>query len=296
MSKTAKVLYAVCFACLILLIASIAAWRVYLDYSLRILHQPGVFVVKAERAPRPYWLRLVAGSENPNDVLTLSLTEVHLAAIDLRALTKFTNLSKISIENSGNVDDVLAALKELPHLERVSITAEEGSIDLNHLRELDQLTSIRIQATPDVNLSLDALAYLPKLCDVMLEGEQFTDQEVSKLSRCKRLQEITIRNARVTDECLPYFEDLKGLIALEVSNSHIEGWTLPHLARLKLLRHVDLSGNPLTDGSAHALQRFEGLTTLTLDSTMISEAGISQLIRALPHCKILPEISPVPQS
>ena len=99
--------------------------------------------------------------------------------------------------------------------------------------------------------------------------------------------ELGSENADVTDASLKGLAKFERLHTLYLGGSKVTDAGLKELARLKELQRLSFSSR-MTDKGLKELAGLKSLQTLTLDqTTQVTDAGVRELQKALPNCKII---------
>lgn len=123
---------------------------------------------------------------------------------------------------------------------------------------------------------------------VSLWGIQKADGQLKGLGALNDLASLDLSCSDVTAAGLKELTALKGLVALDLGSApQVADEGLKELAALKgltslSLRHV----RRVTDAGLKELVTLEGLKELDLVGTKVTDAGVADLQKALPNCKI----------
>jgi hypothetical protein len=110
---------------------------------------------------------------------------------------------------------------------------------------------------------LEQLKVFESLATLDLRDTNITNDELRGLSGLAQLKELTLAQTCISDSGLKYLKDLSGLQSLDLWDTQVTDAGLADLQSLTQLRELEL---PLTN--------------------RISDAGIDEIQRALPKCKI----------
>ncbi len=190
--------------------------------------------------------------------LPSSLTAVGMAK--LFALPAFAGVEFVNIHMSAAGDDIFAQMAKLPNL---------TNLDLNNCLKL---TGKGIQACP--NLRMATLFASP----VSAGGFE----EIGKLPR---LQYLNVSQVRCDAGQLAALVKLK-VPRLIVGDAGIGDAQAARLATMGTLETLVLANNPVTDAGLAEFKKLTGLTVLNVAGTKCTAAGVADLQRALPKCKI----------
>ena len=122
--------------------------------------------------------------------------------------------------------------------------------------------------------------------DTQIRG--VTDQDLQALRELHGLTRVDLNNTVISDATLGHLFDKVHLKTVSIAGTRITDSGLAYLTRLAGLRELDLSHNVgiTDDGLAH-LKGLSNLTRLGLLGTRVTEAGVRELQKALPHCSIV---------
>ena len=119
------------------------------------------------------------------------------------------------------------------------------------------------------------------------ENRQITGADLRHLKSFPRLNHLVLKNCRqITDAGLAELSGLANLQYLYLNDTPITDAGLVHLARLSSLEELSLTHTQVTGPGLAHLSGLTKLDFLYLYSTGISPAGIDELQKALPKCRI----------
>lgn len=116
--------------------------------------------------------------------------------------------------------------------------------------------------------------------EVLLQGRQFTDQELAHVANFRNLKHLALAGSQVTDEGLVHLQDLNELESLYLTLTKVKGEGLAHLKGLGKLESLDLHGCQLSDKSLLHAAKLTGLRGLNLNATPITDKGLAHLSTA----------------
>lgn len=187
-----------------------------------------------------------------------------------RGMAKFlhhpelADCSTIAMNGQNMEDDVLAAISKLTKLTEVVFQTgpKLTGQGIGQLRELKELTGLTLLRTPGFTAeALEQLQTLPKLEVLNIDGFRFTEQHLAAITKFK-LKQLLTNEAGIDDAMLARFAEMQTIEKLGFSNS------------------------PLTDAALPELKQLKGLVILHLFGTKVTAAGVADLQKALPNCKI----------
>jgi hypothetical protein len=141
------------------------------------------------------------------------------------------------------------------------------------------------------------------LDNVYLLGPMVNDENLEVLGELPELRVLTLTNTRVTDEGLLQLSRFPKLNCLYIGNiDHVKligpagaklntlplltGKGLAKLKDLPNLQVIQLIGRLTADSDLHALHELKHLVFVDLMNTSVTDAGLAELKKALPNCKI----------
>ncbi len=226
----------------------------------------------------------------PNLRITWSEPNYALA----RAVLEAGGGVEIRLEENGTARPV-DAISELP-VESFQVTRVRLTGSRPALQEL--LSAI-------VNSKLGALVAID------LSGTAIEDADVERLKPLVTLQELNLAETRITDAGLPQLQSLTALRRLVLDGDAIRGPGLTHLQDLteltdlrlgcpalaelflveldglKKLERLSLARSHVSDEGAKYLSQLTRLKELDLSDTQFTAAGVAELNKSLPQCRII---------
>ena len=223
----------------------------------------------------------------------------------------------LQLYDAQRTDAALVHLKSLTTLKDVSLFLQITDAGLANLSGLKQLTSLRLNGTQITDVGMAHLKKLPHLEQLLISSPRITDAGLVHLSELTNLRELDLyggtgfQNTAVTEAGLVHLAALTNLTVLNVRPSQITDIYLEHLKGFTRLEKLDLSGTQITDAGLVHLKGMRDLQQLDLMSTKVTDAGlihlkpltslkqlvldgcttltnagVAELQRALPDCKI----------
>ena len=181
--------------------------------------------LRLPRGPREYLLRTVEiyipdGIEPPDP------TDDQLAI-----LGRLPYLRKVHIRSKKITDAGLAHLRDVPHLEELSISGSVTGAELRHVRHPRRMRRL--------GLGLNAI----------------DDEGARVIGRMVNLEYLDLRSSRITDEGLAHLGKITELRILRLRWTGVTDAGLAHLGGLKYLQSIDLTGTRVTDAGIADLKR-----------------------------------------
>ena len=121
-----------------------------------------------------------------------------------------------------------------------------------------------------------------------LYGNKLTDDGLRHLGRMTKLEVLYLNAGSLAGAGLKHLAGFDRLRFLSLRGNWVTDGGLESLPDLPSLAELELDNNKLTDACVPKLARYAGLKRLTLEQTGITPAGLEQLRKALPGCRILP--------
>ena len=182
------------------------------------------------------------------------------------SLVNLKQLTWLNLSGASLTDESLVAIGTLTALS--SLTLENcrqlSGAGLAHLKGLTELTRLELGHCRELHQGLENLINLPRLSYLDLTGTGLSNGELAHVARIPKLYGLSLA------EC-PEIDDVG----------------IAHLAGASKLDQLWLSGcGRVTDGSIEHLSRLTSLKSLKLDRTQVTPAGIAELRKRLPSCKI----------
>ncbi len=173
----------------------------------------------------------------------------------------------------------LLALRNVPHLESVSLTIRASDKDLLLLAGIPKLRTLRVVFPPDATgAELERISQLLPIEELHLYDAPPLGTHLKSLQVLPALKTLNIACAKRTDtsglNCLPQFRDLKSLSLAHVPDLNSQ---LPGLAELPHLKHLTLIGREVTDAEIVHVGTLLPLEELTLCDTAVTDDGLAHL-------------------
>jgi serine/threonine protein kinase/Leucine-rich repeat (LRR) protein len=236
----------------------------------------------------------------------------------LKALPQLTELTVgfSQVSNAG-----LARLSVLPNLVTLSLRGTPvGDAGVEHLKALTKLTSLFLPETKVTAAGIDGLKKALPQCKIVWDGgviepsaapdadrkaaewvlaiggvvkinEKGKERDVKAAGDLPKgaYQLLLIylgNNEKLSDADLARLKDCNNLTWLDLSNTDVTAAGLAHLKDCKKLTAILLESTDVSDSAVAPLESCKNLTQLYLAKTKFTAAGIDELKKALPECKI----------
>lgn len=156
---------------------------------------------------------------------------------------------------------------QITHANLTPRKVEIDDVGLAHLQGLKHIEGLGLHYTPVGNAGMAHLSELKTLTGLGLSGTGVGDGGLFHLRGLTKLEFLDLHGAQVTDAGLVHLKELTNLKRMLLSlNRGVTDAAVPHLAKLTKLRELHVA------------------------DSKISPAGLRELKRALPNCRITPEI------
>ena len=152
-----------------------------------------------------------------------------------------------------------------------------------HIIRLKKLELLHFAETNLTDTGCKHLQGHTNLWRLSLYGTHITNAGLTCVKDMQQLTMLDIGQTNITDDGLMILLALKKLDNLAVYNTMISNLGLTHLAKIKSLARLGLKGTQITDAG---LVQLSNLKSLQLERTRVTVAGVAELRKALPDCKI----------
>jgi Leucine-rich repeat (LRR) protein len=212
-------------------------------------------------------------------------------------LTAEGEIEVVSLTSNRATDETLQLLDGLTHLKNLALGSNQitdaGLVNLKGLINLRTLNLGQLGPRPSkkpagskvTDVGLVHLKGLTNLKSLNLRDTQITDAGLVHLKGLTNLQELRLEGTQVTDEGLVHLAGMN-LKSLSIPvQSRTDGGLKHYLAALKPSTKLSLYRWKVTNAGLVHLKGLTNLTRLSLPR-QITDAGIAELQKALPNCKI----------
>ena len=233
---------------------------------------------------------------NLSSLERLLLNDVKITDDGLLSLKVLTNMKVVVLNDTEITDAGLGHLTVLTELQSLSLYGTNiTDAGLVHVSGMSKLEELGLGATAVTDTGLVHLKGLSKLKFLWL-SPQITDAGLEHVRGMTNLQTLLMSSTTISDNGLAQLKGMN-LKALPPNRVRMEGLDVPRRAKTDLgLVHylaaveaptiLNFDGWKITDGSVLPLKELTQLKELHLAGTDISDAGIAELKKALPNCKI----------
>ncbi|MCE9567745.1 MAG: protein kinase [Planctomycetes bacterium] len=198
------------------------------------------------------------------------------------------HLTHLELDYSKVSDAGLAYFQTCKRLQWLSLTKTTVSdAGLAHFKDCTELSLLILDET---QVSDAGLAFF-KNCKNLTRLSLSSCLRVTKagLANFKDLQGLGVLNVQwiqISDEGVANFKNHEALITVNLGETGISDEGVRHLKNCKKLDLLLLTNTTVSDTSVPLLKQFQDLTLLGLVKTKITAAGIEELKKALPFCRI----------
>jgi len=233
---------------------------------------------KVETRPgAPGWLCRLFGEEHFLDVVAVQLEHCRFKADDLAALEDLPRLERLYLAATDLDDKGLSHLRRLKRLKRLSLwktrVTDKGAEHLAGLAELEVLDVHQTELTEGMLVHVAGMTRLERL----VFSFPVTDEGLRRLAalpqRCRSEIE-RLSCVGVTDAGLGCLERLPKLAVVEINSPHVSDEGLAHVAALGGLRELRLVGTQVTDAGLDTVRRLPACRSLMLVNSRTTPAGI----------------------
>jgi Leucine-rich repeat (LRR) protein len=207
-------------------------------------------------------------------------------------LSQLPQLSHLDLSGTKVTDQGLSALTSCPWLDYLSLrkVAIDGS-GLKHLRGAYRLSTLKLSETPVRDEQLRQLPHLPELSYLELSGTKLNGSGLAWEWEPKSLEQLTLINVPIRSEHLIHFKRFVGLKILDLSGPAELNEGIGHLRSLRRLTTLNLNGTNLSDAGLNLLVGSESVTTgdgstplpslqhLSIGQTQITDAAAPAIRR-----------------
>ena len=219
---------------------------------------------------------------------------------DLSFLKDFLpdDLDFLYLHHPEMTDNQLQNVTHLTGLKALSIEfCDIGDSGIRVLSSLAQLTDFGLVGSDISDTAIGTLLGFTHLEGVHIAGTRVTERGASRLKSLPSLRNITLGTSMMTPpmvDALKEFPALRGLYLNTLGQNEGENFplppeTIPLLKELTQIEELMFWGPPIDDSLVSALSQMPSLKKITFSrDTSLTLAGLNELKRALPNCKIVP--------
>tara|TARA_Y100000588_G_scaffold293829_1_gene313608 strand:+ start:1121 stop:3244 length:2124 start_codon:yes stop_codon:yes gene_type:complete len=202
---------------------------------------------RTDREGNPVGRTLFPGEHSYNE--SGELEQLSFSGRDIEGLA-FERISRLS--NLRTLDFSSTRISD----EDVAILASPGEDGLTNLQTL------HLERTAVTDVSLSELGTISSLRNLFLDKTGVTDAGVANLVGLTTLEVLSLNGTQITDEGIRQLKDMANLIVIGLRETEVTDECVKHLKGMTVLKFI------------------------VLGSTKVTDAGIADLHKALPNCKI----------
>jgi hypothetical protein len=152
---------------------------------------------------------------------------------------------------------------------------------LHHLRELQNLRSLRLDGCEVSDAGLELIAEFPELESLRLRDGTMTDTGLANLYGLTNLRELNLQDCiAIGDNGVAHLRLLPSPTALALSGTKITDEGLKHLSQMTRLKTLQIDGTQVTDAGMAYSSKLTELRFLDISNTAITELGRRNLRHA----------------
>jgi len=185
-------------------------------------------------------------------------------------------------------------------------------LEYSKFKQISELRSLRMLDAANCKLQLKHMQILKQVTsleNLIADGNNLGDSEISQLSRSKnlgtlslsnnsvtgtgfrdydtgKLRELFIYDNPITDDGLMQICQLSSLELLGINGEFTDAGT-KHFENLKSLRYLSLNDVNIGDDTLKTLQKLPKLQTLEVHDTNVTRQGVAEFKMARPDCRIV---------
>ena len=215
----------------------------------------------------------------------LGLNSFKVSDVGLKHLAPFTSLTTIRLHERHMTDRGLkevASLKKLTTLNVYIINGKAADAGLKALRECGLLHVLSCATTADGRRPDKP----EDVATLDLTWVRLTEAGIKELAPLKNLTSLTLDRDHITDAVLKALREADLLHVLSYAYADYRRGVSTRPAKVEEVTFMNLSGTRLTDAGVKELFPLKNITTLFLPSKGVTDAGVGELQKALPKCKI----------
>lgn len=204
------------------------------------------------------------------------MTATSLQPGDLDGLSHLTRLEKLKLIGNRIVDQDLAFVESMPHLEELNLLSTDlTEVSIRMLLKHKSLLDLQSSAVIEDSSAPEVLA--TQLENLTLTGPGLGDEWARELSKLSRLTFLQLLNTSLTDAGMQEFENLKKLQSLSIASEHLGDAALKSLSGLHKLESLLLDCPSLTDDALKNLSTLPSLKSLHLVTAELTDEGLAEL-------------------
>ncbi|HIA19650.1 MAG TPA: hypothetical protein EYN70_09595 [Planctomycetaceae bacterium] len=239
-----------------------------------------------ETSPRyQFWNEILSRVATGNRT-TLPQIEIHPEIATLVKLNVFMRTEKGEITNvytnpRTKLNQAMPLVRKLKHMRSFS-SSEITDVQMSHLRDLPQLTSIHLLDNPNISdVGLQHLRGLKNLASLRISNDNGTSKVsgsgLQHLTGLKQLEDLSLLGNPVSDGAIQYLRGMKTIKNLNLTSTNITDAGLLHLKNMVSLQSLSLDVTAVTDRGLAHLSSIKTLSYLSLNATNVTGPGLAHL-------------------
>jgi Leucine Rich Repeat (LRR) protein len=236
----------------------------------------------------------------------LTLGDMNVTEKGGSQIARLSKLRELSFYDDIVAAGALANIKDMPHLESLSVYChhedrapngfpiwdlEKYAIRddaLTSLPSLRRLRTLSLTFTQITDEGVAVLGRMPQLEILGMSSPQITNASMDHLTKLQNLRWLGVEVSQMDKKGVARLAELPKLTGLRISGKGVDNDCLPIIAKLSQLQDLDLGGKMIDDRGLQYLEGMKHLTHLDVQSTGITTDGpaIIRLKQALPKCGI----------
>jgi len=230
-----------------------------------------------------------AGIEHLLDLTQLEFLHLHGVGVSdasLERLSKALPKLKVLYVSGPGITDAgverLLALKSLTELHLDDTRTSAATVG-----RLTRLTGLGFSGRHVRDDELDHLATLTQLRVLLLDHTAISGSGLKSLKGLTNLEQVGLHDTNVNDDALATLKEFPGLGNIALGRTRVTDNGLVHLGQMARLSSLNLGGEAaVTDAGLQHLKQAKNLRGLVVSGTKVTAAGVAELQKALPGCKI----------
>jgi len=221
----------------------------------------------------------------------LFLSGARIGDNELRHLGMLRHLVALDLSDTGVTGAGLGELVVLKSLASLDLSfTQVGDNGLKAISRLETLMWLDLSTTSGISdVGVSDLAGLQRLVGLQLCGVPITDKGLGGVVALKNLRVLNLQGTRITDAGVTGLSQLSRLVELSLNSTKVGDAGIDEITGLVALESLDLGGSQISDRALRKLVGLTQLKALDVSNTKVSRAGIDQLRKALPGCRVKQE-------
>jgi serine/threonine protein kinase/Leucine-rich repeat (LRR) protein len=151
--------------------------------------------------------------------------------------------------------------------------------------KFDDVRAIDLSGSAVADADLHCLV-LPKLTDLSLARTKISENSLEIIKDIKSLRRLVLDGVAIQGRGLRHLQGMPELTELSLRCPALTDLLLSYLVEIPKLEKLSLAGSGVGDEGLTALHAMSQLRELDLSGSKATEAGVAELRKALPKCKI----------